>query len=71
MLDTINTDLAEFGTHVEIPYLAGVTFDYAQMMGGPKVAGEELTLAVNGRFTDANHPAESKYHPVAFDPTDL
>jgi len=31
---TANQDLQKYGTQVEIPYLAGVTFDYAQEMNG-------------------------------------
>ena len=31
---TVDQDLAQFGTQAEIPYLAGVTFDYGEMEGG-------------------------------------
>lgn len=70
---TVDKDLAEYGTQAEIPYLAGVTFDYAQMGEGPQVSADGiLSGALNGTFFDAEEVQASKYAPAAFkvrDPT--
>lgn len=51
---TLDKDLAEYGTQAEIPYLAGVTFDYGQMNAGPKVSADNvLSGSLNGTFFDA------------------
>lgn len=50
---TVDQDLAEYGIQQEIPYLAGVTFDYAQMAAGPKVSAGVFEMGVNGTFFDA------------------
>lgn len=51
---TIDDDLAKYGTQAEIPYLAGVTFDYGELNGGFKVSTDQvLSGALNGTFFDA------------------
>ena len=70
--NTINTDLADFGTHLTIPHAAGVTLDFSQLNGGPQVSADKvLTVALNGTFYDAKNVSASQHHPAIFDPTDL
>lgn len=64
---TIDQDLAKYGTRVTFPYLAGVTLDLGQMLGGPKVTTDNiLEAALDGTFFDANAPETYSFDPVAF-----
>jgi hypothetical protein len=64
---TVDQDLAKYGTQAEIPYLAGVTFDYGQMNDGIKISSDKiLSGALNGTFFDANKVQASKYAPTPF-----
>ena len=68
---TLDEDLAKYGTQITIPFLGGVTLDFAQLAGSPKITDDaSAMLALNGTFFDINHPTASPYHPSAFDPTD-
>lgn len=64
---TIDDDLALYGTQAEIPYLAGVTFDYGELNGGIQVSTDKiLSGALNGTFFDAEKVQASKYTPTPF-----
>jgi hypothetical protein len=64
---TANQDLALYGTQITIPYLAGVTFDFSQMLGGPKVTTDNIfELAMDGTFFDINNPETYSFDPAAF-----
>jgi len=64
---TIDQGLAVNGTQALIPYLAGVTFDYAQMSGGPQISTDSVfSMALNGTFFDAEAAKPSQYTPAAF-----
>lgn len=64
---TIDQDLAKYGTRITFPYLAGVTLDLAQMLGGPKVTTDSvLEGALDGTFFDINAPETYTFDPVAF-----
>jgi len=68
---TLDEDLAKYGTQITIPFLGGVTLDFAQLMGSPKITDDaSFMLAVNGTFFDINHAASVPYHPSTFTPTD-
>jgi len=68
---TVDEDLAKYGTQAEIPYLAGVTFDYGEMDGGIKVSTDKvLSGALNGTFFDAQKVQASKYTPTPFNVRD-
>jgi len=63
----VNPDLAKYGSSVDIPYLAGLNFDFAQMKGGPTVTSDSiLELQMDGTFTDSNHPEVYSITPAAF-----
>lgn len=66
---TINADIAEYGTHITIPELGGVTADYAQMETNAQInSASTFEMTVNGTFYNANHTAATVYpDPVAFD----
>jgi len=68
---TIDTDLADFGTHATLPQLAGATLDYAQLNGGPRIKGKEWSMDLNGTSYNALKPAASKWSPSAFDGTQI
>jgi hypothetical protein len=68
---TIDTDLADFGTHVTFPDLAGASLDYAQLNGGPRIKNKVFTMDLNGTFFNAEKPAATKYAPYEFDSSDL
>lgn len=64
----INPDLVKYGSRITIPYLAGVTFDFSQLMGGPTVTSDKvLQMALDGTFYDANAPETYSITPAAFD----
>jgi len=68
---TIDEDLAKYGTQLTIPFLGGVTIDYGQLAGSPKITDDaSFMLAVNGTFFDINKTTSSPYHPAAFTPSD-
>jgi hypothetical protein len=63
---TIDQDLAKYGTRITIPYLAGVTFDYGQLMM-PKVTSDNVfELAMDGTFYDINKPEAYKIAPAVW-----
>jgi len=66
--NTVNPDLAKYGNEITIPYLAGVTFDYSQYNGGPKIAsdGSLGQIALNGTFWDIQKPETYTIEPTAF-----
>lgn len=65
---TIDPDLAKYGTRVTIPYLAGTTFDFSQMKGGPTVTSNQvLEVVMDGTFYDANAPEVYSITPAAFE----
>jgi hypothetical protein len=67
MTSTINPDLVKYGTRITIPYLAGVTFDYSQYLGGPTITDKNVfEIALDGTFTDANTPETYTITPAAF-----
>ena len=62
---TVDPDLAKYGNEIEIPYLAGVTFDYSQYNGGPKISTDKiLAMTLNGTFFNAEKPAPSPHTPA-------
>ena len=65
---TVDQDLALYGDQIVIPYLAGVTFDYAQMAGPVVEADGTLEMTLNGTFFDADQaaPCPFPYFPAAF-----
>lgn len=64
---TIDQDLKLYGTQQVIPYLAGVTFDYAQMGKGIQVTSDGVaTMGLNGTFFDAEDLKPSTFTPAAF-----
>jgi len=68
---TIDMELAKDGTQALIPYLAGVTFDFAQMAGGPQISTDGVfSMVVNGTFFDAEDVKPSAYTPAAWSPRD-
>jgi len=68
---TIDQDLQLYGVQQEIPYLAGVTFDYAQFGKGPLVTSDNLLeMTVNGTFFNADHVQPSSYTPATFNVRD-
>jgi len=67
---TINTqvdqDLQIYGSQEEIPYLGGVTADYAQI-GGPQFTDANIfQMGVNGTFFDSQHVKTPSMTPAAF-----
>lgn len=63
---TVNQDLAVYGSEETIPYLAGVTADYAQFGKGATFTPDNIfEMSVLGYFYDKNHNVPSKYTPVA------
>lgn len=62
---TVDQDLALYGIQEEIPYLAGVTFDYGQI-GGGKVINDYAVMGFNGTFFDAQDVQTPSVSPVAF-----
>ena len=68
---TIDMELAKDGTQAVIPYLAGVTFDFAQMAGGPQISTDGVfSMVVNGTFFDGEDVKPSAYTPAAWSPRD-
>merc|ERR1712195_97153 len=67
MVDTtINQDLVVYGSQETIPYLAGVTGDYAQYgAGATMTADKNFEMSVLGYFFNKNVATPSKYTPVA------
>jgi len=64
---TMNADLAVYGSQELIPYLGGVTVDYAQMIHSPYVTTDNIfEIQLNGTFFDSLAVQASKYSPVAF-----
>lgn len=51
---TIDDDLKIYGNQQEIPYLSGVTADYAQIGGPQFTSGQFFQMGVNGTFFDAD-----------------
>lgn len=68
MIDTtVDGYLVTYGDQYTIPYLAGVTADYGQMIGGPKISSDKVfSMQVNGTFFDGNHLAKPTTLPAAF-----
>jgi hypothetical protein len=63
---TVNQDLAIYGSEETIPYLAGVTADYAQYGAGATITADNVfEMSVLGSFYNKNVKTPSKYHPVA------
>jgi len=64
----INRDLYQYGTHISIPELAGVTADYSQMATNAQITADStFEMAVNGTFYNANKTMASVYpDPAAF-----
>jgi hypothetical protein len=55
-----------YGSQEEIPYLGGVTADYAQI-GGPQFTDASVfQMGVNGTFFDSNHLQAPSTTPAAF-----
>jgi hypothetical protein len=68
---TLDMALATNGTQAVIPYLAGVTFDYAQMAGGPMISSDGVfSMVLNGTFFDAEDVKKSAYTPATWAPRD-
>lgn len=67
MVDTtINQDLVVYGDQETIPYLAGVTADYAQYGSGAQFTADGIfEMSVLGYFFNKNVGVTSKYSPVA------
>jgi hypothetical protein len=64
---TLDQALATNGTQAVIPYLAGVTFDYAQMAGGPQISADQVfSMVLNGTFFDAEDVKPSAYTPATW-----
>ena len=72
MVDTtINQDLVVYGNEETIPYLAGVTADYAQYGKGATFTTDNIfEMSVLGYFFNKDSTTPSKYTPVAM-PTRL
>jgi hypothetical protein len=68
---TIDADLKLYGTQMEIPFLAGVTFDYAQQVQGPLVSDSFLNMDLNGTFFDAQNVQVPAIAPATFNSKDL
>jgi hypothetical protein len=68
---TANADLKLYGNQIEIPYLAGVTFDFAQLGAGPKISDTQFNMNLNGTFFDAEDIVVPAEKPATFDSTDL
>jgi len=63
--------LAANGTQQEIPYLAGVTLDFAQMGSGVTVSSDGYIYDnINGTFFDSHKVAASSFYPTAFNVRD-
>jgi hypothetical protein len=64
---TVNPDLQKYGNEITIPYLAGVTADYAQYGSGATFTADNIfEMSVLGYFYNKNSDVPSKYTPVAF-----
>jgi hypothetical protein len=68
---TVNADLVLFGNQKEIPFLAGVTFDYAQLAQGPMISDTVFNMDLNGTFFDAQDVEVPAFTPAAFNSKDL
>ena len=63
---TINQDLIVYGNEETIPYLAGVTADYAQYGTGAQFTADNIfEMSVLGYFFNKNVATPSKFSPVA------
>lgn len=68
---TLDHALATNGTQAVIPYLAGVTFDFAQMAGGPQISTDQVfSMVLNGTFFDAEDVKPSAYTPATWSSRD-
>merc|ERR1712166_930638 len=64
---TVNQDLVVYGSEETIPYLAGVTADYAQYGKGATFTADNIfEMSVAGKFYNKNVATPSTYSPVAF-----
>jgi len=63
---TLNDDLKLYGSQEVIPFLAGVTADYAQVGGPQFTANNIFQMGVNGTFFDAKHPKMPAAPPATF-----
>jgi len=68
---TIDTDLADFGTHFTFPGLGGFSLDYAQLNGGPRVMNKQFAMDLNGTAYNANKIVKSKWTPPLFNSLDI
>jgi hypothetical protein len=65
--NTIDADLAKYGSQITIPYLAGVTFDFGQYNNGPQVTKDSvLELSMNGTFFDIKKPESFAITPAVW-----
>jgi len=64
--DQVDQDLQIYGSQEEIPYLGGVTADYAQVGGPQFTAGSIFQMGVNGTFFDSQHIKAPTGAPAAF-----
>lgn len=62
----LDDDLKLYGTQELIPFLGGVTVDYAQIGGPQFTAGEVFQMGLNGTFFDASHVHKASMAPAAF-----
>jgi hypothetical protein len=63
----IDTALMVNGTQITIPYLSGVTVDFAQMNNGPTVTSNSvLEMSVNGTIFDDHRPRAISELPASF-----
>jgi len=68
---TVDGYLVQYGDQYTIPYLAGVTADYGQEVGGPKISSDKVfSMQVNGTFFDMNHVHAEKIAPAKFNVRD-
>lgn len=68
----VNPILAsKYGTHFMLNSANGLSIDYSQIGGGPKVSYDEdtWTLALNGTFF-SNKTTSTSFTPATFDPSD-
>lgn len=63
---TIDEDLKTYGNQQEIPFLSGVTADYAQLNGPTFTSDNVFQMGVNGTFFDAQDVQKPKVVPATF-----
>jgi len=62
-----SSELSIYGTQAVIPFLAGVTIDYAQFNAGPKVTDDKwFAMDINGTFFDQDDITVSQFTPAVF-----